>query len=251
MDLNELVCFADELLSVDNYSDYATNGLQVEGRSTVKKIITGVSANQALFDQAIAQKADLILVHHGLFWHKADNRPIQLMRKRLDVLFRHNVSLLAYHLPLDFHLIYGNNIQFAKVLGFNFEKTHCDRGTDLLIFLGELDQEITGENLSDRLTKRLHRKPFHIAGQTKTIRKIAWCVGGAQSGLYAAAKAGVDAYITGEVSEPIVSIAHETGMHLFAAGHHATEMFGVQALGEHLATKFNLEHQFINIDNPV
>ena len=251
MDLNKLVCFLDELLSVDTYADYAINGLQVEGRSIVKKIITGVSANQALFNQAIAKEADLILVHHGLFWNKADNRPIQLMRQRLDILFRHNVSLVAYHLPLDFHLVYGNNIQFAKILGVDFERTHYDKMTKLILFLGELDKKMTGDDLSTRLTKRLHRKPFYIPGRTKTIRKIAWCVGGAQSGLYAAVKAGVDAYITGEVSEPVVSIAHETGIHFFAAGHHATEMFGVQALGEHLASKFNLAHQFIDITNPV
>ena len=251
MELNKLVSFTDKLLNIGAYSDYAPNGLQVEGSADVKKIVTGVSANQALFEESVNREANLILVHHGLFWHKADNRPIQLMRKRLNILFQHDVSLLAYHLPLDFHLVYGNNIQFAKMLGLKFETTYADNLTKLLLFLGKLDKKMTGEQFSARLTKRLHRQPFYIQGKTKTIENVAWCVGAAQSGVYAAVKAGADAYITGEVSEPTVSIAQETGIHFFAAGHHATEMFGVQALGEHLATTFNLEHEFINIFNPV
>jgi dinuclear metal center YbgI/SA1388 family protein len=251
MDLKTLVDYTNNLLCINDYSDYALNGLQVEGKNCIRKIVTGVSANQALFDQAIAADADLILVHHGLFWHKADNRPVQLMRRRLDLLFRHNISLLAYHLPLDFHLTYGNNIQFAKELGFVFEKTCMSDIANLLLFFGTLDKRIDGNSLANRLTKRLSRQPFYIPGTVQKIHTVAWCVGGAQSGLYSAATLGADAYITGEVSEPTVAIARETGIHFYAAGHHATEMFGIQALGRHLASAFNLDHQFINIENPV
>jgi dinuclear metal center YbgI/SA1388 family protein len=251
MTLHRIVDFTDNLLDVSAFSDYALNGLQVEGKKNVRKIVTGVSANQALFEQAIDAKADLILVHHGLFWHKADNRPVQLMRKRLDILFQHNISLLAYHLPLDFHLSYGNNIQFAKALDFRFERTCTDKMTGLVLSLGKLNKTMEGHALADWLMRRLSRQPFYIAGKVKKIHNIAWCVGGAPGGLYQAAKQGADAYITGEASEPVVAMAREMGVHFYAAGHHATEMFGVQALGEHLALEFDLEHQFINIDNPI
>jgi dinuclear metal center YbgI/SA1388 family protein len=251
MELKTLIDFLDSLLSVQDVVDFCPNGLQVEGRSSIQKIVTGVSANQALFTKAVDAKADAILVHHGLFWYKADYRPIQLMRKRLDILFRHNISLLAYHLPLDFHLKYGNNIQFAKKLDFVFEEIYRDKLIDIPVFMGKVKSSVTGEALADRLKMRLNRVPFYIPGRTPSIEKVAWCVGGAPTGLYTAAEQGADAYITGEISEPIFSTARELGIHFYAAGHHASEMFGIQALGQYAAQKFELDHQFINIDNPV
>jgi dinuclear metal center YbgI/SA1388 family protein len=251
MELTELTAFFDTLLSSHDIKDFCPNGLQVEGRASVQKIITGVSANQALFESAAANHADVVLVHHGLFWHKQDNRPIKLMRQRLDVLFRHNMSLLAYHLPLDFHLTYGNNIQFAKKIGFAFKKIYRDKMNDIPFFFGTPHETLSGEALADRLRQRLDRNPFYLPGTANIIKKVAWCVGAASSAVCAAALHGADAYITGEVSEPAFAVAREMGIHFYGAGHHASEMFGVQALGQHAAEKFGLTHQFININNPI
>jgi len=251
INLKHLEKYLNHLLKVDAIEDYCPNGLQVEGKENIKKIITGVSANQALFDAAAKINADAILVHHGLYWKKEDPRPICLMRNRLKILMQHDISLLAYHLPLDYHLKYGNNVQLAKVLNFHFKKTFYSPNVHCEIFIGDLIKSSSGKDLVKHISKKLNRQPFYLPGQSKRIEKIAWCTGGAQEGVYDAALQGMDAYITGEVSEKTVHMARELGIHFYAAEHHATELYGIQALGKHVAQKFKLQYRFINIENPV
>ncbi len=249
--LHDLVAYLDALLQPYAFKDYCPNGLQVQGKTSINTLVTGVSANQALIEAAIVQGADALLVHHGLFWK---NEPLTLTGikyHRVKSLVLKDVSLIAYHLPLDAHLVYGNNIQLANHLGLNFlEAFAVEPGLDLG-FIGCLDQAISADQFTELLTTRLARPPLHIPAFAKDIHKIAWCTGAAQDFLTQAIEFGVDAYVTGEVSERTVHIAKENNIHFFAAGHHATERYGVKALGEHLSEQFNLQHVFIDIDNPV
>jgi len=246
MELKNLISYLDELLDIDNYPDHCPNGLQVQGQEQVKTIITGVSACQNLFDQAIANKADAILVHHGFFWQGEDLCVVGIKKQRLQTLLKNNISLIAYHLPLDFNDQYGNNVQLAKVLDIKIKVI------TMLYVYGELAKSISGEDFAAHIKKSLNRKPLYIPGKAKEIKTVAWCTGKAQDYMVEQAAAeSFDAFVTGEIAEPIVHVARETGIHLFAAGHYATERYGVKALGEHLAEKFNLQHQFIDVDNPI
>lgn len=249
--LTELVQHCDQLLEASSFRDYCPNGLQVEGRAEVRRLVTGVSASQALIEAAIEAGADALLVHHGYFWKGEDARITGMKRSRLQRLLAADVSLIAYHLPLDAHASLGNNAQLAQRLGLHTLGCSGEAGGPELLFYGEPEQPCTAAELAARIETGLQRKPLHIAGADKSLRRIAWCTGAAQSYIELALAQGADAFISGEISEPTVHVARECGIHYFAAGHHATERYGVQALGEHLAQQFGLEHRFIDIDNPV
>jgi len=237
----------NELLDIDSFKDYAPNGLQVEGKEKLKKIVTGVSATQALIEAAIESDADAIVVHHGWFWDKEDPRIIGMKYRRLKLLMQHDISLLGYHLPLDAHPEFGNNAQLAKRLDIQIEGVMDEQGVGNF---GRLAEYTSLEALGEKIEASLQRKPLLVSGGDHAIRRIAWCSGGAQGWINKAADAGVDAFISGEISEHTVHIARESGVHYIAAGHHATERYGIKALGEHIAAKFGLLCEFIDIDNP-
>jgi dinuclear metal center YbgI/SA1388 family protein len=249
---NELLKYLNELLTPALFNDYAPNGLQVEGKDNITTLVTGVTACQDLLVAAEQEHADAILVHHGYFWKEEDRTIVGIRKVRLNFLLKHNINLFAYHLPLDAHSEYGNNAQLAKLLKINVISTLSANNNQIAIGnIGVFTNPYNVDSLVNSLTQILQRKPLHIPGKAKAITKVAWCTGGGQWRIDAAVAAGVDAYITGEISEATVHIARETGIHLFAAGHHATEKFGVQAVGEAVAQKFGVMHKFIDIDNPV
>ena len=248
---SELVTYCNQLLDSDAFADYCPNGLQVEGRDTVRKIVSGVTASQALVDAAIAADADLLLVHHGYFWKGEPAAVVGSKQRRLKALLAHDVNLLAYHLPLDVHAELGNNAQLAQLMGWQI-RGGLEPGNPRSVGLhGELANSCSGSELALQLDQVLERAPLHIAGHERPIKRIAWCTGAAQGYIDKAIALGVDAFISGEISEPTVHAARENGIDYFAAGHHATERCGVRALGAHLAERFGLEYAFIDIDNPV
>jgi dinuclear metal center YbgI/SA1388 family protein len=244
--IKQLVNYCNDYLQIDQFSDYCPNGLQLQGKNQIRKIVTGVSATQALIDAAVMNKADALLVHHGFFW-KGENPVLTGMKyRRIKALMKHNINLLAYHLPLDAHRQVGNNVQLANAL--NIKKLHRF-GNQQISVIGSI-KSISGKNLAQKLDKLLHRNPLHI-DCNREIKKLAICTGAAQSYIQDAVEQGADAFISGEISENTVHIARENNIHYFAAGHHATERFGVQALGQHLTEKFAITSEFIDIDNPV
>jgi dinuclear metal center YbgI/SA1388 family protein len=246
----ELERLCDELLQARRFTDYCPNGLQVEGARTIRRLVSGVTASQALIDAAVADNADAILVHHGFFW-KGEAAVIRGMKaRRIGALLRNEISLLAYHLPLDAHAQYGNNVQLALRLGLEIDGNLDDSGVATGL-LGHLPTPMRVADFAALLTQSLGRPPLVIADPDREIRTIAWCTGAAQGFIEQAHARGVDAYLTGEVSEPTVHFARENGIAFFAAGHHATERYGVQALGEYLAKVTGIEHRFIDCDNPV
>ncbi|MCF6336903.1 MAG: Nif3-like dinuclear metal center hexameric protein [Gammaproteobacteria bacterium] len=248
---DELLAYLAEILNVRAFADYAPNGLQVEGRADIKKIVTGVTACQALVDAAAERKADALLVHHGYFWKGEDACIVGMKKQRLGALLAADINLLAYHLPLDAHPELGNNTQLAKLLGLQQEGVFGSETGIPIGQYGRLTQILSAEAFGKLLTRKLDRKPLHIAGASGDIHTVAWCTGAAQSYLEQAAALGVDAFVTGEISEQTVHVARELGLHFFSAGHHATERGGVQALGTHLAAHFGLAVEFVDIDNPV
>ena len=241
----------ESLLTPHQFNDYCPNGLQVEGCDQVQKLVTGVTACKALIDEAIKINADLILVHHGYFWKGEEQSITGIKRARIQSLLLHDISLMAYHLPLDVHPTLGNNAQLGKLLELDITGDFANYNGHNIGMLGETDRPYEVEDFGRLLASRLQREPLIIAGGDRKISRVAWCTGAAQNYIEQAVSAGVDAYITGEISESTVHIARESGIHFFAAGHHATERYGVQALGSYLADKFNLDHRFIDIDNPV
>lgn len=248
--LNQLVSRLDQLLSVEDFQDYCPNGLQIEGRQDIKRLMTGVTASQALIDQAVEQQVDALLVHHGYFW-KGEPLPLIGMKgRRIKTLMQADISLIAYHLPLDAHPELGNNQQLAKRLGIQVTGV-MDSPAWPLGLVGDLPQALPAADLSDLLTRQLKRKPLHLAGHSRPIKKLAWCTGSAEGGIYRAAELGADAYISGEVSEKTLHEARELGIDYFAAGHHATERYGVKALGEWVADQWGIEQVFVDMDNPV
>jgi len=239
------------VLRPEQFKDYCPNGLQVEGRKEISKLVTGVTACQELITAAAEAGADALLVHHGYFWRGEDQSISGIKKVRIEALLKHELSLLAYHLPLDVHQEFGNNVQLGKVLGIEINGELGKQNNHPIGLTGTIDQGTDFETLKALIADKLDRQPLAIEGKSKTIKSIAWCTGAAQNYIELAVAAGADAYITGEVSEPTVHIARESGIHFFSAGHHATERYGVQAMGSYLASKFNLDHQFIDIDNPV
>ena len=249
--LHELLAQLDQTLQPGLFRDYCPNGLQVEGRSSIEKLATGVTASQQLLDEAIAWGADAILVHHGYFW-KGEREPVVGMKKRrLAALLRNDVSLLAYHLPLDAHPELGNNARLGQLLGIARSEPLQPGDPASVGNIGDLPEALAAADLVARLQDITGREPLHIGDDAARVRRVAWCTGAAQSYIEAAVAANAEVFITGEASEQTVHIAREEGVHFIAAGHHATERYGVQAVGEHLAARFGLEHRFIDIDNPV
>ncbi|ALP54592.1 metal-binding protein [Candidatus Tenderia electrophaga] len=246
--LEELVNFCDELLAANSFGDYAPNGLQVEGAVQVNKIVSGVTASQALIEAAAANDADVLLVHHGFFWKGESACITGIKKRRIARLLAADISLLAYHLPLDAHPDIGNNAQLARRLGLQVEGRF---GRDALGMVGRLPQLMTSAELIQHISVRLGRQAIHLGEGDAQIERVAWCTGAAQGYIEATPGLGVQAYISGEMSEQTTHFARETGIHYVSAGHHATERYGVQALGELLARQFGLTHQFIDIDNPV
>jgi len=249
--LQELVRYTNELLDIQSFRDYCPNGLQVQGENEVQTIISGVTGSQAFLEAAINAGANALLVHHGYFWSGEDPCIVGMKRQRLARLLGADVSLLAYHLPLDAHPEYGNNAQLGKLLGFEVAGSFGRAPGDSLGLHGTLPTPMSAEALSQHLRATLGRKPLHIPGKADPIRTVAWCTGAAQSYIEQSVMVGADAFISGEISEQTVHVARELGIHYFSAGHHATERYGVQALGTHLAERFGLQHRFIDIDNPV
>lgn len=248
--LRDLLRYLDDLLEVDRFSDYCPNGLQVEGGATVKRLVSGVTASQALIEAAIEAGADALLVHHGYFW-KGEAAPIVgLKKRRIARLLEHDISLLAYHLPLDAHPVYGNNTQLAQVLGLTIEGSFGPPSNPGIGLYGRLGEALPAGDLAQHIGERLGRAPLHVGDPAAMVQTLAWCTGAAQGLIEEAARLGVDAYLTGEVSEQTVHVARENGLHFYAAGHHATERYGAKALGEHLGAHFGIEQQFIDIDNP-
>lgn len=249
VELTALVAYADKLLEADRFTDYCPNGLQVEGRREVRRLVSGVTASQALIEVAVARGADALLVHHGYFWRGEDPRLIGIKQRRIKTLLEGGLSLIAYHLPLDAHPIYGNNAQLGARLGIQVDGSFNAGSTTGIGLYGHLPEPSAGQDFALHLECVLGRAPLHVPAPGP-IRTLAWCTGAAQGFIQEAVALGVDAYLTGEVSESTVHIAREAGVHFFAAGHHATERYGVQALGAHLAEPFAIEHEFVDIDNP-
>jgi dinuclear metal center YbgI/SA1388 family protein len=248
--LKNLEAELNRLLQPEQFKDYCPNGLQVEGRAQVSKIVTGVTACQALIDAAIEERADLILVHHGYFWKGEDQAISGIKKTRIQSLLANEISLCAYHLPLDAHAEFGNNSQLAKLLGISVTGVLAQANEPALVMTGTLAQPVSVQEFQQLLASKLNRQPVVVQGGGDRIMTLAWCTGAAQGYIPLAVAAGVDAYISGEISEATVHIARESGVHFFSAGHHATERYGVQALGEYLAEKYAIEHRFIDIDNP-
>jgi dinuclear metal center YbgI/SA1388 family protein len=241
----DLVRHFDSVLEAARFKDYGPNGLQVEGRDKVGHLVCGVTASLALIDAAIEAKADAILVHHGLFWRGQDGRVTGWMKQRLTKLLAHDINLIAYHLPLDAHAELGNNAQLGRVLGWRADARF---GEQDLGFVGPVDTDLAA--LAQHVEAKLGRSVTVVPGDGRKLRRAAWCTGGAQGYFEAAIAAGADVYLTGEISEPQAHYARETGVAFIAAGHHATERYGVQALGAQAADQLGLSWQFIDVPNP-
>jgi len=251
MRLTELCDFCDDYLKVSEFNDYCPNGLQVESHPEVEHIVAGVTASLAQIEAAIDVGADTLLVHHGYFW-KGESQPIAGFKgRRITRLIRNNINLLAYHLPLDAHPVIGNNAQLAKVMGWNVEGSFGSVGIHDIVFHGSLQNTLSLDELSRDIAVKLDTKPLSISAGEKPVNSIAWCTGAAQSYIENAAQRGIDVFVSGEVSEHTFHFAREAGIHYIAAGHHATERYGVQALAELIAEKFQIRQQFIDIPNPV
>ncbi len=249
--LQDIVAYCDQKLRIETYVDYCPNGLQIAGSSEVKALVSGVTASAALIETAIDIKADAILVHHGYFWKGEDPRIIGIKYNRIKKLIENNISLIAYHLPLDGHPQLGNNACLAERLGIYEYTVAADGPGKGLLCYCDLKEPLTVAQLSDNLNRALNRKPMIIKGGAELISSVGWCTGGAQSMIDQSIHLGLDAYISGEISEQTTHSAIEGELHYFSAGHHATERFGVKALGEHLERKFEINHYNVDIPNPV
>lgn len=248
--LREVLSLLDATLEPARFQDYCPNGLQVEGRQHVRRVVTGVTASEALIDAAIDRQADALLVHHGYFWKGEDPRITGLKRTRLNKLLAHDISLIAYHLPLDAHPELGNNVQLARLLGLTPDGPLEPGNPRSIGNTATLARPVAVDDFAVHVETMLGRVPQVIAGGPTHIRRIGWCTGAAQSYIEKAVALGLDAYLSGEISEPTVHVAREAGIHYFACGHHATERYGVKALGEFLQQKLGLPVEFVDIDNP-
>jgi dinuclear metal center YbgI/SA1388 family protein len=243
----EIESYLHTLLDVGRFRDYGPNGLQVEGKPEVRRLVSGVTASRALIDAAIEDGADAILVHHGLFWRGQDGRITGWLKQRIERLLAHQINLFAYHLPLDAHAELGNNAQLGRVLSLTADARF---GEQDLGFIGAAESPLRFDDLADRVRTQLGRSVVAVPGDGRPLRRIAWCTGGAQGYFEGAIAAGADAFITGEISEPQAHYARETGVAFIACGHHASERYGAPAVAEHVAQRFGLSHRFIDIDNP-
>jgi dinuclear metal center YbgI/SA1388 family protein len=251
MKLNDFEQYLNQLLKPEQIKDYAPNGLQIQGSSQITKVVTGVTASQALIDSAIKEKADALLVHHGYFWKNESYVIRGIKHRRIKALIENNINLFAYHLPLDIHPSLGNNAQLAMLLNIDVTGPLEIENSLSVALQGQLPEITSGDDFALLIDKKLNRKCLHIAPPShKKIKTIAWCTGGGQDYIELAAEQGIDAFISGEISEKTTHIAKEMDIHYFAAGHHATERYGVKALGEHIAKEQGVDVVFIDIDNP-
>ncbi len=252
---HDLSRWLDATLQPQRFRDYCPNGLQVEGKDSIRHIITGVTASQALLEAAAERGADAVVVHHGWFWKNEDPCIRGPKRRRLALALENQLNLFAYHLPLDAHPTLGNNAQLARVLGFEPDRDADGNpltcGPDGLVWLGRCRAVNSLGELGLHVNNSLHRQPLVVGNPQQPATRIAWCTGGAQSMMQAAVEAGAEVYITGEASEPTFHLAQETGCGFIAAGHHATERYGVQALGQVIADEFGIRVEFIDLDNPI
>lgn len=244
----------NQLLSPHLTKDYCPNGLQVEGKEVIRHVVTGVTASQALIDKAIALNADAILVHHGYFWKNEPYNIVGIKKRRIASLLQHDISLFAYHLPLDVHASLGNNAQLAAVLGLDEVAAFESISPEGLVMRGVLPQALSHQALKQKLASCLSRDVVSV-GAKEQIKHLAWCTGGGQGYIdeltnINTSDAPIDAFISGEISEQTTHSARELGIDFFAAGHHATERYGVKALGEYLAQHHDVKVSFIDIDNP-
>jgi len=247
--LDELGQYCDDLLAAPTFEDFAPNGVQVAAERPVARLVSGVTASKRFLEAALEADADAVLVHHGYSWKGEDARVAGMKAQRLRLLLRHDIGLLVYHLPLDAHPVYGNNAQLGQRLGLREQARHEVHGIPGLLGMGTFEEPIAGDELAELLSQRLARVPVHV-GPSDQVRRVAICTGAGQRFLADAARLGADALISGEISEPTAHEARELGVQYFAAGHHATERDGPRALGDHLAARFDLQHLFIDDDNP-
>lgn len=247
MELTDIIASLNALLEPQKYHDYAPNGLQVEGRHEVRRIVTGVTACLDLIEAARERSADMILVHHGWFWKREDVRITGVRYKRIASLLAADMSLAAYHLPLDDHPELGNNVLLGRTLGFIADGRF---GEDDLGWIGQPEEELPVRSLAERIRRHLDREPLLVGPANKRVKRVAWCTGAAQDMIEAAAEAGADCFISGEISERTTHLARELSIAYLACGHHATERLGIKALGEWLAREKGLEVEFVDIDNP-
>ena len=250
MTRHQLQQILDTWLDTANFEDYCPNGLQVEGRDKVQKIVTGVTACQALVDAASEAQADALLVHHGYFWKGEPASVVGMKKRRLQQLLQSDLSLFAYHLPLDAHPEFGNNVELARHLQLQAVRPVEAQSPRGILQMGEYASALSAAQFQARLEAVVERSLVAAVTHDTPIHKVAICTGGGQGFIEAAVDAGADAFVTGEISEPTVHVARERHIHFFAAGHHATERFGVRALGEKLAAQYNLNVEFIDIDSP-
>jgi dinuclear metal center YbgI/SA1388 family protein len=237
----------DGWLQPARFSDYCPNGLQVEGRERINSVVSGVTASLALIEAAVAAGADALLVHHGLFWKGDDMRVVGPKKRRLELLLKHDINLYAYHLPLDAHAEVGNNAQLALQLGFAVSGRFAEQDIG---FRGELPEAMPARVLAQQVSERLGRQALLVGDEHRMVRQLAWCTGGAQGYFGAAIAAACELYLSGEISEQTTHLARESGVPYIACGHHASERYGVQALGRKLAQTGGISHRFIEIDNP-
>jgi len=246
IELKKMVAIIDNYLNSAQINDYCPNGLQIEGKLQVKKIVSGVTASQNLIDEAIKEQACVLLVHHGYFWKGENPCLVGTKKRRIKSLLEHEISLIGYHLPLDIHPEVGNNIQLAK----RFNLTNCKTlPQNPVILMGELNQAVSAQDFADLAQQVLGRK-IELIDTKRKVKNVAICSGGGQNYFELAINFGCDLFLTGEATEHNFHNAHENGINFIAAGHHATERFGVQALGDYLAHTLNLEHKFIDLTNP-
>lgn len=250
IDTSALVEYADSLLEADTVRDFCPNGLQVEGRPRIERLMAGVTASQPLLEAAADWGADALLVHHGWFWKNEPAVLTGMKLRRVRAALDAGFNLIAYHLPLDIHRRYGNNAELGRLLRIDPGGQRDAGGVPGLLWFGRLESPVAATDLAGRIETALGRTPLHVGPESGTVETVAWCTGAGQDFIDDAAMLGVDAFISGEVSERTTHAAREQGIHYYAAGHHATERYGVQALGGHLAQRFELEFRFVDIDNP-
>lgn len=249
MRLDELREYVDGLLDASSFRDYCPNGLQVEGRPEVASILCGVTASQALLDAAVSGGYDAVFVHHGWFWRGEDGRVTGIRKRRMATLLKHDISLFAYHLPLDAHPELGNNAQLARVAGWKPDELRF--GEQQLGWVGTPGRAAKAADVAAGLERALGRSPQLVGDAERAVKRIAWCTGAAQGYFEQAIAAGADVFVSGEISEQTVHLARESGVPYIAAGHHATERYGIRALGHHLQRELALTADFLDIDNPV
>ncbi|MFY8272554.1 Nif3-like dinuclear metal center hexameric protein [Pseudoalteromonas sp. SSDWG2] len=250
MKRTDLMAFLNDTLAPNQIRDFCPNGLQVEGAEHINRIVTGVTASQALVDKAIELGADALVVHHGYFWKGESEVITGMKQRRIKALLDNNINLIAYHLPLDVHPQLGNNAQLAKLLGIELQGGMEANPVSVPVW-GRLAEPVSGEAFAQRIERVLGRKPLSSLVRSERIETIGLCTGGGQGYIDLAAQQGLDAYLTGEASEQTIHSSREQGIDFFAAGHHATERYGAKALGEHISQHFDVDVTFIDIDNPV